>query len=110
MNAVSYLIETGTRYKHIFSSLENLFTRISAFLERFQIYYRMTDVDIALRKIINDSLICFVSICELSTKVLRSNKVALYLNVFLFSHDEGVASKLNEYVSLRNIFGGDQRS
>lgn len=95
MNAVSFLIETGTKYKHIFTGLEDLFTRISRFLERFPIYYRMTDVDIALRKIINESLICFVSICELSTKVLQRNKVLLYLKVFLFSDNEGVAAMLD---------------
>ncbi|BAE56570.1 unnamed protein product [Aspergillus oryzae RIB40] len=57
-NAVSYLIATGAKYKRIFSSLAELFRRISDVLERCKIYMRLPAdaVDISLRKIINEEL------------------------------------------------------
>jgi Cdc6-like AAA superfamily ATPase len=95
---VSYLIQTGANYKRIFSSLAELFRRISDVLERCKIYLRMPPeaVDIALRRIINDELLCFVSICALSTKVLKSHKVFIALKVFTFNSDEGVSAELSK--------------
>jgi hypothetical protein len=63
------------------------------------------DVDIALRKIVNDLLICFVSICELSIKVLHGNKAILALKVFALGSDEGVSAKLKELDNLVQIEG-----
>ena len=101
-NAVSYLIETGVNYKRIFSSLAELFRRISDVLERCKVYLRMPpeSVDIALRKIINDELLSFVSICALSTKVLKSHKIFIALKVFAFNSDEGVSAELNKLAYL----------
>jgi hypothetical protein len=97
-NAVSYLIQTGANYKRIFSSLAELFRCISDVLERCKIYLRMPSeaVDIALRRIINDELLCFVSICALSTKVLKGHKILIALKVFAFNSDEGVSVELNK--------------
>lgn len=89
-------------YKRIFSSLAELFKRISDVLERCKIYLRMPleSVDIALRKIINDELLAFVSICALSTKVLNSHKIFIALKVFAFSGDEGVSAELEKLAYL----------
>ena len=60
----------------------------------------MPDVDISLRVVINELLICFVSICGLSIKVLKGNKALLYLKVFAFSDDAGVSAKMQELADL----------
>ncbi|GAB1217101.1 hypothetical protein ATERTT37_006324 [Aspergillus terreus] len=95
-NAISYLIATGAKYKRIFSSLSELFRRISDVLERCKIYMRLPAdaVDISLRKIINEELVCFVDICALSIKVLKGNKILTALKVFAFDSDEGVSGQL----------------
>jgi hypothetical protein len=51
-------------------------------------------VDIALRKIINEELVCFVDICASSIKVLKGNKILTALKVFAFDSDEGVSGQL----------------
>ncbi|KAJ1712025.1 hypothetical protein NYO67_5777 [Aspergillus flavus] len=101
-NAVSYLIATGAKYKRIFSSLAELFRRISDVLERCKIYMRLPAdaVDISLRKIINEELVCFVDICALSIKVLKGNKILTALKVFAFDSDEGVSGQLDRLALL----------
>ncbi|KAI9719483.1 MAG: hypothetical protein M1828_006190 [Chrysothrix sp. TS-e1954] len=101
-NAVSYLITAGRNYSKIFSSLEELFSRVSEVLERFVVYLRedKVDIDLALRKILVSMLLSFVSICELSIRVLHENRVKKFLKVILFSDDEGV---MGEYDKLRNL-------
>ncbi|KAJ5135669.1 uncharacterized protein N7515_004947 [Penicillium bovifimosum] len=101
-NAIAYLIDTGAKYKRIFSSLSDLFGRISDVLERCKIYLRLpaNAVDVALRRIINEELVCFVDICALSIKVLKGNKVLIALKVFAFDADEGVSEQLNRLATL----------
>ncbi|GLA15441.1 hypothetical protein AnigIFM62618_001981 [Aspergillus niger] len=101
-NAVSYLIATGAKYKRIFSSLAELFRRISDVLERCRIYMRLPAdaVDISLRKIINEELVCFVDICALSINVLKGNKILTALKVFAFDSDEGVGGQLGRLALL----------
>ncbi|KAJ5118107.1 hypothetical protein N7448_004246 [Penicillium atrosanguineum] len=101
-NAISYLISTGAKYKRIFSSLAELFQRISDVLERCKIYMRLPPdaVDISLRKIINEELVCFVDICALSIKVLKGHKIFTALKVFAFDGDEGVSGELNRLANL----------
>ncbi|KAJ5097682.1 hypothetical protein N7456_008403 [Penicillium angulare] len=101
-NAISYLISTGAKYKRIFSSLGELFRRISDVLERCKIYMRLPPdaVDISLRKIINEELVCFVDICALSIKVLKGNKILTALKVFAFDSDEGVNGQLGRLALL----------
>ncbi|CAG8166166.1 unnamed protein product [Penicillium olsonii] len=101
-NAISYLINTGAKYKRIFSSLTELFRRISDVLERCKIYLRLpaNAVDVSLRKIINEELVCFVDICALSIKVLKGHKVFTALKVFAFDSDEGVSGQLARLASL----------
>lgn len=101
-NAISYLIETGAKYKRIFSSLAELFHRISDVLERCKVYMRLPAeaVDASLRKIINEELVCFVDICALSIKAMRGNKMLLTLKVFAFDSDEGVSAQLGRLTSL----------
>ncbi|KAJ5561844.1 Tetratricopeptide-like helical [Penicillium sp. DV-2018c] len=101
-NAIAYLIDTGAKYKRIFSSLSDLFSRISDVLERCKIYLRLPAkaVDVALRKIINEELVCFVDICALSIKVLKTNKVLIALKVFAFDSDEGVSEQLGRLATL----------
>ncbi|KAL2841266.1 hypothetical protein BJY01DRAFT_257114 [Aspergillus pseudoustus] len=101
-NAISYLIETGAKYKRIFSSLAELFRRILDVLERCKIYMRLPAeaVDISLRKIINEELVCFVDICALSIKVMKGNKILTALKVFAFDSDEGVNGQLGRLASL----------
>lgn len=57
-------------------------------------------VDISLRKIINEELVCFVDICALSIKVLRGHKVFTALKVFAFDSDEGVSGQLGRLATL----------
>jgi hypothetical protein len=57
-------------------------------------------VDIALRKIINEELVCFVDICALSIRVMRGNKILTALKVFAFDSDEGVSSQLGRLATL----------
>ncbi|RAH43574.1 uncharacterized protein BO95DRAFT_433785 [Aspergillus brunneoviolaceus CBS 621.78] len=101
-NAVAYLINTGARYKRVFSSLAELFRKVSDMLDRLQIYMRVPPdaVDIALRRIINDQLLCFVDICALSIKVLKRHKVLITIKVFAFGEDEGVSGQLARLESL----------
>ncbi|PIG84660.1 hypothetical protein AARAC_002020 [Aspergillus arachidicola] len=101
-NAVSYLIATGAKYKRIFSSLAELFRRISDVLERCKIYMRLPAdaVDISLRRIINEELVCFVDICALSIKLLKGNKILTALKVFAFDSDEGVSGQLERLALL----------
>jgi hypothetical protein len=101
-NAISYLVDTGARYKRIFSSLADLFRRISDVLERCKIYLRLPAdaVDVALRKIINEELVCFVDICALSIKVLKGHKVFIALKVLVFDGDEGVSGQLAHLATL----------
>ncbi|KAL5332733.1 hypothetical protein BJX70DRAFT_407031 [Aspergillus crustosus] len=101
-NAISYLIETGAKYKRIFSSLTELFQRISDVLERCKIYMRMPAeaVDTSLRKIINEELVCFVEICALSIKVMKGTKMLIGLKVFAFDSDEGVSAQLERLAAL----------
>ena len=94
---MSYLIVAGRNYRNIFSSLTELFSRISDVLERFSIYLRMKDdVDVALKRIIHQLLLSFVSICELSVKVLHGNKVLKFLKVFAFNEDDGIKCELEK--------------
>ncbi|KAJ5746042.1 hypothetical protein N7520_011224 [Penicillium odoratum] len=95
-NALSYLVSTGAKYKRIFSSLAELFQKISDVLDRLQIYMSLPkkSVDIALRKILNEQLLCFVDICALSIKILQGHKVLIAIKVFAFSGDEGVSCQL----------------
>ncbi|KAJ5613896.1 hypothetical protein N7528_007550 [Penicillium herquei] len=101
-NAISYLIATGAKYKRIFTSLTELFQKISDVLERCKIYLRLPAeaVDISLRKIINEELVCFVDICALSIKVLKGNRVLTALKVFAFDSDEGVGCQLTRLTDL----------
>jgi hypothetical protein len=57
-------------------------------------------VDISLRKIINEELLCFVDICALSIKVLKGHKVFTALKVFAFDSDEGVSGQLGHLATL----------
>jgi hypothetical protein len=57
-------------------------------------------VDISLRKIINEELVCFVDICALSIKVLKGHKVFTALKVFAFDSDEGVSGQLGRLAML----------
>jgi hypothetical protein len=57
-------------------------------------------VDISLRKIINEELVCFVDICALSIKVLRGHKIFTALKVFAFDSDEGVSGQLGRLATL----------
>ncbi|KAJ5437885.1 uncharacterized protein N7458_008883 [Penicillium daleae] len=101
-NAISYLVAAGAKYKRIFSSLAELFRKISDVLERCKIYMRLPAdaVDVSLRKIINEELVCFVDICALSIKVLKGNKFFTALKVFAFDSDEGVSGQLTRLALL----------
>lgn len=57
-------------------------------------------VDVALRKIINDELVCFVDICALSIKVLKGHKIFIALKVFTLGSDEGVSDQLAHLATL----------
>lgn len=57
-------------------------------------------VDISLRKIINEELVCFVDICALSIKVLKGHKIFTALKVFAFDSDEGVSGQLSRLADL----------
>ncbi|KAF9882812.1 GTPase-activating protein [Aspergillus nanangensis] len=71
VNAISYLIETGAKYKRIFSSLCELFQRMSDVLERCKIYVRLP---------------------------LKPSTPPC---VFAFDSDEGVSAQLERLASLR---------
>lgn len=57
-------------------------------------------VDISLRRIINDELVCFVEVCALSMKVLKGHKILIALKVFAFNTDEGVSGQLARLAEL----------
>lgn len=82
--------------------MADLFRRISDVLERCKVYLRLPAdaVDVALRKIINEELVCFVDICALSIKVLKGHKVFIALKVFVFDGDEGVSGQLAHLATL----------
>ncbi|PGG99903.1 hypothetical protein AJ79_08385 [Helicocarpus griseus UAMH5409] len=103
-NAVSFLITTARSYSKIFAGIAELFERISAFLERFEVYVRSkslgVEIDIHLRKIIHELLRSFMRICALSIKVSRENKFLLALEVFSFGSDKGVQAELDNLETL----------
>ena len=71
-NAVSFLISAGARYKKIFADLIKLFDDVSSFLDRFKVYRRMDRlVDTSLKRVINEALLRFVSICHVGVSVLN---------------------------------------
>ncbi|RAH80021.1 hypothetical protein BO86DRAFT_457477 [Aspergillus japonicus CBS 114.51] len=86
----------ASMYKRVFSSLAELFRKICDLLDRMQIYMRLQNdaVDVVLRKILNQQLLCFVDICALSEKKLQGHKVLIALKAFAFSGDEGVSAQL----------------
>ncbi|KAL4795551.1 hypothetical protein BDV19DRAFT_398708 [Aspergillus venezuelensis] len=86
-NAISYLIQTGAKYKSIFSSLAELFRCIS-------------DPLTSLRKIINEELVCFVDICALSIIVMKGSKILTALKILAFDSDEGVSGQLDRLALL----------
>ncbi|KAK2752745.1 hypothetical protein FQN55_005876 [Onygenales sp. PD_40] len=98
-NAVSYLITTAQNYSKIFAGVGELFERISAFLERFEVYVRSkslgVEIDIHLRKIIHELLRSFMRICALSIKVSKESRILLALEVFSFGTDKGVQAELD---------------
>ncbi|OJD18304.1 hypothetical protein AJ78_01680 [Emergomyces pasteurianus Ep9510] len=103
-NAVSYLITAAQNYSKIFGGIAELFERISAFLERFEVYVRSkslgVELDIHLRKIIHELLRSFMRICALSIKVSRENKFLLALEVFSFGSDKGIQAELDALEAL----------
>ncbi|PGH00149.1 hypothetical protein GX51_05962 [Blastomyces parvus] len=103
-NAVSYLITAAQNYSKIFSGIAELFERISAFLERFEVYVRSkslgVEVDFHLRKIIHELLRSFMRICALSIKISRENKFLLALEVFSFGSDKGIQAELDTLEAL----------
>ncbi|KLJ08852.1 hypothetical protein EMPG_15719 [Blastomyces silverae] len=103
-NAVSYLITAAQNYSKIFSGIAELFERISAFLERFEVYVRSkslgVELDIHLRKIIHELLQSFMRICALSIKISRENKFFLALEVFSFGSDKGIQAELDTLEAL----------
>ncbi|KAL2433848.1 hypothetical protein ABEF95_011185 [Exophiala dermatitidis] len=99
-NAVSYLITAGQNYRNIFTTLTQLFNEVSDVLERFAVYLKMKEVDKPLRKIIHEILLSFVSICDLSVRVLQGNKLLKFLRVFAFNEDDGVSGAIANLRSL----------
>ncbi|KKZ61982.1 hypothetical protein EMCG_03539 [[Emmonsia] crescens] len=103
-NAVSYLITVAQKYSKIFAGIAELFERISAFLERFEVYVRSkslgVELDIHLRKIIHELLRSFMRICALSIKVSKENKILLALEVFSFGSDKGIQVELDTLEAL----------
>jgi hypothetical protein len=93
-NAISFLIRTTQNYSKIFAGITLLFERISAFLERFQIYTATVSIDKRLKRLVHQLLQSFMRICNMSLKLTRSHKVLMYTKVFLFNTDEGVQKEL----------------
>lgn len=98
------MITTAQNYNKIFSGIAELFDRISAFLDRFDVYVRSkslgVEIDIHLRRIIHELLRCFLRICAISIKVSEKSKLLLALEVFTFESDKGVKDELNRLESL----------
>ncbi|WEW55846.1 hypothetical protein PRK78_001279 [Emydomyces testavorans] len=103
-NAVSYLITTAQHYSKIFDGVSDLFDRISAFLDRFEVYARSktmgVQIDLHLRRIIHELLRSFMRICALSIKICKQSKVLLALEVFSFGTDKGVSEELSRLETL----------
>ena len=103
-NAVSYLIDTAQAYSKIFAGLGDLFERISAFLDRFDVYARGKsqgiEPDLHLKEIIHKLLRSFMRICGLSVEVSNKFKPQLWLEVFLFRTDKGIQQESDALESL----------
>lgn len=71
-------------------------------LERCKIYLRLPPhaVDIALRRIISEELVCFVDICALSIKVLNAPRIWTAVKVLTFDSDAGVSEQLGRLALL----------
>jgi len=100
---VSYLFTTAQNYSKIFDGVADLFERISAFLDRFEVYARAKSLgvrlDVHLKKIIHDLLQSFIRICGISTKIAREPRVLLALKEFSFDTDEGIQAELTKLES-----------
>jgi hypothetical protein len=96
MNAVSFFVNVTTSYRNVFSSLETLFTRIFEVLQRVELYMRDADlVPAEMVMIAHEVLLKFLSICELSYRVLKgTNKFLMALRVGAFNDDCGIKDEL----------------
>ncbi|KMU86226.1 hypothetical protein CIHG_04014 [Coccidioides immitis H538.4] len=78
-NAVSYLITTAQNYSKIFDGVADLFERIPAFPDGFEVYAKSktigVQIDLHLRRIIHELLRSFIRICALSIKISKHSKV-----------------------------------
>ena len=101
LNAVSFFVQAAADYGNIFKSLDELFSRISDALERFQVYLdKQSILDLPMKRIANELLLRFVKICELSYKVLHRHRGIQFLKTIAFQDDAGVKAELQELARL----------
>ncbi|KAI9666754.1 MAG: hypothetical protein M1831_001529 [Alyxoria varia] len=101
-SALGFLIEAGQKYHKLFESIADLFSRVSDVLYNCSIYLDMPkeDLDPRLRRVVNEILLNFVSICEMSVRVFNKNAVRKFMTSFAFSDDQGVQA---EFDKLKNL-------
>ncbi|KAK2616359.1 hypothetical protein QQS21_000793 [Conoideocrella luteorostrata] len=97
LNGVMFLVERARHFSRVFEALNNLLERISAFLERFQVYTRsLSSIDSHLKTIIGELLECFVEICCIAIELTQQSKFITFAKVFAFDHDFGIKSQLEK--------------
>ena len=97
MNVISIFVQAAADYGKIFKGIDELFSRISDALERFQEYLAIESViDPPMKRIANELLIRVVKIFDLSYKLLHRNKPLQFLKTLTFQDDGGVPAELDK--------------
>lgn len=86
----------GQKVGSIFDCISELYERIGDFIQRFEVYTRIRSIDVAMRRIIHELLCSVMTITTLSLKIVKENKLLLYIKVFAFDSDEGVSAELTK--------------
>ena len=97
MNIISIFVQAAADYGKIFKGIDELFSRISDALERFQEYLAIESVmDLPMKRIASEFLIRVVKIFDLSYKLLHRVKPLQFLRTLTFQDDGGVPAELDK--------------
>ncbi|KAF2237356.1 hypothetical protein EV356DRAFT_564727 [Viridothelium virens] len=101
MSGISFFIDAGLEVGKIGENINDLFGRIAAIMERFQIYRDHEGVmEPEMIDMANRLLIAIVSICGKCIKKLNENKAKSFFRMALFSDDGGIKKQLDYLASL----------
>ncbi|KAI9855693.1 MAG: hypothetical protein M1813_009655 [Trichoglossum hirsutum] len=99
-NALSFLIAAIQKIGGIYVGIGKLFERISAFLERFEVYARDRLLDVHIKRIIHELLRSFMRICAISIKLTNQHGISVLLETFDFGNHDSIQEELTRLETL----------